>query len=195
MEPRLLLLNGQPRPFTAEELAQSSEFSSRFNPLLQEAATAPTLTRAGQLWYDGDNLHVAVTDGGGNLAWLDLGLTIDAEALALSPAFAPTWTNVTYQNSWVTASLANGPVQYRKIGDRVELRGAATGGAAESGLANLPVGFRPAHIKRFMTLAIVADAPVVGYLVVFADGWIVPYTGTGGSMFSLDGITFDVSAA
>jgi hypothetical protein len=61
------------------------------------------------------------------------------------------WIAVTWQNGW--SDLAGwGPVKYRKIGDIVYLRGAATkvaAGAVDQVIFTLPVGYRPPFNQAF----------------------------------------------
>jgi len=65
---------------------------------------------------------------------------------------ASVWTNVTYLNGWSGESGGGSqPVQYRLVGDKVEVRGQAIRSAmAAAPVFNLPVGFRPPLSVRFM---------------------------------------------
>lgn len=71
-----------------------------------------------------------------------------AEKVALGDLdrrISPTaWKGVTFAGTWVNSASWQ-TVQYRKVGDMVQLRGTCNGGAAVSGsgIFNLPVGFRP----------------------------------------------------
>lgn len=63
------------------------------------------------------------------------------------------WTNVTFSGTWVNSGSGWQDVQYRKLGDMVQLRGSCTLGAAVSGttIFTLPVGFRPPARLSFAT--------------------------------------------
>lgn len=52
------------------------------------------------------------------------------------------WTAVTYQNGWTTMSGGQ-PLQYRKTGDVVSVRGMVAGGASATVCTTLPAGYRP----------------------------------------------------
>lgn len=53
------------------------------------------------------------------------------------------WTTMTLQNGWT--HFASSPMQYRKFGDMVQLRGRIENAAGNAFIvvSNLPVGFRP----------------------------------------------------
>lgn len=53
------------------------------------------------------------------------------------------WTDVTFQNSWVNFGGTRQDVQYRKVGDLVEVRGAMKDGTNNTTAFTLPAGFRP----------------------------------------------------
>lgn len=80
--------------------------------------------------------------------------------------------------------------QYRKIGDRVELRGAVSSSGMVNGtaFATLPAGFRPTATEIF---TITADANA-GRLDVTTAGQLVRQTGTGGYV-TLTGLFFHTS--
>ena len=52
------------------------------------------------------------------------------------------WTNVTFQNSWANMGGYQA-VQYRKVGDMVQMRGMMGSGTMGQTAFTLPVGFRP----------------------------------------------------
>ena len=68
------------------------------------------------------------------------------------------WTNVTYENSWVDYS-ASTPVQYRMVGDSVELRGRCKNGTLGATVFTFPVGFRPAYIVNQMIMGASYSTP------------------------------------
>lgn len=55
---------------------------------------------------------------------------------------ASAWTQVTFQNGWANA-YGSSPVQYRKVGDMVQLRGMASGSTLRVAAFTMPTGFRP----------------------------------------------------
>lgn len=62
------------------------------------------------------------------------------------------WNNVTFQNSWTNWGSGFTTVQYRKVGDIVQLRGLASKSAtfsADQTVFNLPTGFRPVFQEIF----------------------------------------------
>jgi len=59
------------------------------------------------------------------------------------------WVNVTFQGAHVNFGGNTQPVQYRKQGDMVQIRGCFKTGAVGSTVFTLPVGFRPPHLLGF----------------------------------------------
>lgn len=55
---------------------------------------------------------------------------------------AVAWTAVTFAGAWVNFGGSEQTVQYRKVGDLVQIRGVAKSGAAGT-VFTLPVGYRP----------------------------------------------------
>jgi len=53
------------------------------------------------------------------------------------------WNNAALVNSWVAFSAGNPALQYRKVGDMVQLRGLLKGGANGATITTLPTGYRP----------------------------------------------------
>src|SRR4030095_6186763 len=73
------------------------------------------------------------------VAW---GIPITNEVNRLTTVTTPTaWTNVTFQNGW--SNFSGYQCQYRKIGDRVFLRGRMCNGALGQTAFTLPAGFVP----------------------------------------------------
>lgn len=60
------------------------------------------------------------------------------------------WTNVTYTNGWNTYPGYQ-PLQYRKIGDMVYLRGFVQSPGGATSMGTLPAGFRPPLTLEFAT--------------------------------------------
>jgi hypothetical protein len=91
-------------------------------------------------------------------------------------------------SGWVSvSSFANGfsaanAVAYRKINNVVYLRGALTGGTANTGAFTLPAGYRPdatvvIPVQQYGTA-------VINYVTVGTDGVVVP-NGTAGWLTSI----------
>lgn len=99
------------------------------------------------------------------------------------------WVALTLQSSW-TVSAGN-VAQYRKHGDRVQLRGTITGGTAGSaGFATLPVGYRPPYDVQFgVTLYTTQRVP--GVILIRTTGVCALYDVT--SEFGLDVVEFTVA--
>lgn len=104
------------------------------------------------------------------------------------------WINPqgTFQNGWSHLNVTNFPVGYRKIGNKVILRGLAANGTVDGGGTNgviftLPSGYRPA----FQIHRAVASANAYGTCRVSNDGKVEATTGSN-SWFSLDGIEFTI---
>ena len=81
---------------------------------------------------------------------------------------APSWTNLTLQNSWTNAGGTRPPSSFRKMGDLVYIRIAATGGGNGTVVTTLPAGNRPQYTWDFMG----RDSSVWN---VNADGTVVFY--------------------
>jgi hypothetical protein len=66
---------------------------------------------------------------------------VDADLYAQAGVTA--WTAVTFQNGWVNFGSGYAEAKYRKVGDRVEVRGAVKTGTVGTAVFTLPAGFRP----------------------------------------------------
>jgi hypothetical protein len=108
------------------------------------------------------------------------------------PDTPPGWTPLPFAATWTNLSPAYSQCAYRKIGDRVELRGIAVSSSTANTIATLPVGFRPSGISMYpvlsMDVAVRLDVQTSGALVRSAGGSVV-----NGSWVGLDGITFSVT--
>jgi hypothetical protein len=69
----------------------------------------------------------------------------------ISTYVAPTaWTApAAFTNGWVQFGSTYQNVQYRKVGDMVQIRGACKGGTVSSAIFTLPAGFRPPADLQF----------------------------------------------
>lgn len=87
------------------------------------------------------------------------------------------WTNVSFQNSWVDFDAANWQrVQYRKIGDLVMGRGCAKSGTIGGAgvIYTLPTGFRPP-----VGIAVPANSNAAfAHLVINTAGEVIAVTGS-----------------
>jgi len=63
------------------------------------------------------------------------------------------WTNATLVNAWTNAASPMGPLQYRKVGEVVQLRGTVHDNATTAAvMTTLPVGFRPPYEMNVATM-------------------------------------------
>jgi hypothetical protein len=71
---------------------------------------------------------------------------------ATSDVYTTPWTDVVYENSWTNYDTVYHGAQYRKVGDRVELRGLVRSGTVGNTIFTMPVGFRPQRPALGMTI-------------------------------------------
>ena len=89
------------------------------------------------------------------------------------------WTNLTYAANWASFGSTFAPVQYRKVGNDVFLRGLAArptvAGGVGTTIGTLPVGYRPAYDIIFPTIAKdTASASIYSsYLYINTSGAII----------------------
>jgi hypothetical protein len=102
-----------------------------------------------------------------------------------------TWTNVTFQNGWSNFGSGYTGAQYRKVGDRVELRGLVTGGTVTYGtpVFTLPSGFRPTGFEVFPAVA----NNLFTRVDVLTTGVVSVYTGASNAFVSFSGISFSTT--
>jgi len=94
-------------------------------------------------------------------------------AQQISTYVAPTvWTAVTFQNAWVNFGGGEQPMQYRKIGDMVQLRGVIKSGALNTVAFTLPAGFRPP-----LQLHLASGGGAYTDIIVAATGTVSPSVG------------------
>jgi hypothetical protein len=97
-------------------------------------------------------------------------------------AVVTAWTRPTLLNSWVDYDAAQ-PVQYRKVGDEVQIRGFMNGGAATTAAFFLPAGFRPptGRTENFIVwITGGGGGSGVGVSVVGSTGEVRPLASFGG---------------
>lgn len=100
------------------------------------------------------------------------------------------WTAPTFLNSWVNYGAGGwSTAAYRKVGNRVYLRGLVKDGTLGAAVFTLPSGYRPTAGLHFGVIC--SDTTVPGKAQVLADGSVVASTGAN-SHFSLDEISFFV---
>lgn len=115
--------------------------------------------------------------------------TVRRALLALARWAVPTeWTAPTFQNSWTNYGSGFRDAAYRKVGDRVELRGLVKNGTMSTAMFTLPEGHRPTGVEIFSTAA--ADA--FGEVRIYNDGQVQFVIGSN-TWVTLDGLSFSVS--
>jgi hypothetical protein len=67
------------------------------------------------------------------------------------PATPPAWTPLTLSGSWTNYGGGWAPAAYRKMGDKVEIRGLIANTVLQSQIGFLPVGFRPPYHQMWDT--------------------------------------------
>jgi len=102
-----------------------------------------------------------------------------------------------FQNSWV--SFDGGTTfevpAFRKFEDgRVQLRGSAKGGAVNTVIFTLPVGYRPPKTLRFAPMGSAAASTAWGQVNIAADGTVTGWGDATTTLLSLDGVIFDTGS-
>lgn len=95
----------------------------------------------------------------------------NAVAAALNPS---AWTAAALTNSWVNVGGGNAVAAYRKIDDRVEVRGRIRSGTLGTSAFTLPVGFRP-PAGLMVPGGGGGASPIAVNLDVFAAGTVTVY--------------------
>ena len=137
---------------------------------------------------------VAGLDAAGRRAWLEL-----ARRTACTE-----WTDVVFENDWYNYSTTWAACQYRKVGDRVELRGLArnqTNHVTDLALFTLPEGFRSQRREMFSQIATNCGGVVAEHIAridVWSDGQaklsetVLDPTDPGNSWLNLFGMSWSV---
>lgn len=102
------------------------------------------------------------------------------------------WIEVAvFTNSWVNYGAGFPTAAYRKIGDIVYLKGLLKNGVLNNQAFNLPVGYRPATTRHFMTMM----TALAGGLRVLSAGDVTfgDPNGGGNGYCSLDGTRFETT--
>jgi hypothetical protein len=105
------------------------------------------------------------------------------------------WTAVTFTNSWVDFGAGYQAVQYRKVGDMVELRGTMKNGTLGATAFTLPAGHLPPAYIPF-TCPNSAGTHIVAYVTVDATGQVAVsnFGGVTNADISLNGVSFSTIA-
>ena len=110
-------------------------------------------------------------------------------AEVVSSSGGAVWTTPTFTNSWANFAAGVASTAYRKVGDRVELRGAIKSDTSATPAFTLPAGYRPADIEIFYVVA----GPGGARLDVNAAGEVIvrDYRSAGtNAMVTLSGVYF-----
>jgi hypothetical protein len=109
-------------------------------------------------------------------SWLSLD-DVGPVSVAVPPVDPnPPWTALTLTSPWVWAGGANPKVAWRKVGDKVEIRGAVNRPSqltnpSTSAVCTLPVGARPAYNINLPATGVGSDAwGAPNYILVQTDG-------------------------
>jgi hypothetical protein len=86
-----------------------------------------------------------------------------------APDPTPAWINVSFQNGWVNYGSVYQTVQYRKVGDMVQIRGLAKSGTIGQVIFTLPGGYAPLASLQFA----VDNAAKYGMVEVTSTGGVV----------------------
>lgn len=129
-----------------------------------------------------------------DIVWLEMQGTDPHISPPLATEANQGWTNLLLINSWVqyTAGGWVVPVScHRNVMGEVRLRGSCGGGATESIIAVLPVGFRPPlNYSGHPVSCHDGTGPAYGVVAIAADGSILYQGPTTPVQVALDGITF-----
>lgn len=100
-----------------------------------------------------------------------------------------------FQNGWTNEGSPFYTAGFRRVGDKVELRGVVTGGASHSVAFTMPPGYRPLAQVTFAPVAFdsTTQANVGGFVAVSANGDVTIGYATGTSFVCLDGINFSIN--
>jgi hypothetical protein len=114
------------------------------------------------------------------------GIYASAGPLSLAAAL------VTAGTGWVEDDAVNYPAEYLKVGRAVIVRGAVKSGtfADATVVVNLPIGYRPNKIHRFVISYTDGVTHKAGHAIVAPSGNIALYGLTGNTQVWLDGINY-----
>lgn len=93
------------------------------------------------------------------------------------------WTTMALVGSWGNFGGTCQVAQYRKIGDRVFLRGCIKGGAIGTAFFTMPAGFRPPGSVGDLAFAVVSNQLFGVLSVISTSGALIPSAGSNGSFF------------
>lgn len=127
---------------------------------------APTVTPG---W---DPLYVVVNATGASLPTVSIAPSSPARISTV--AAEEQWIQPTLTNGWVNLAGYQ-PFQYRRIGNRVLVRGSISSGTAGTAAFTLPVGFRPLSNNGFLASN---GTTGVNFVSVNSVGTVIPATST-----------------
>lgn len=111
------------------------------------------------------------------------------------------WIPLPLVNSWANFSGAWSQAGYRKVGDKVEVRGLIANPVSQgmsyfNTITTLPVGFRPPTNNTFTVISAPGGVDKSTRFDVSSNGEIIAYWAAAGTMgyLSMDGINFSVTA-
>lgn len=99
------------------------------------------------------------------------------------------WTALTLAGTWVNFAGTTQVAQYRKVGDRVELRGTVKNGTIPGTLWTLPTDFRP---PADIALPVVSNGAASGVVSVTASTGVVRIEAGSNVSVNLDSVRFSV---
>jgi hypothetical protein len=100
------------------------------------------------------------------------------------------WTDVTFEGTWVNYGAGDQEVQYRLVGDMVQVRGTMKDGSTGPTAFTLPPGFRPpAEVRQ--PISGYSSGVQNGQAVCSTNGDIAPFI-TSGARVSMD-LTFSIT--
>jgi hypothetical protein len=98
-----------------------------------------------------------------------------------------TFTDATYENSWVSYGSPHYGAGYRLAGKTVTLRGVVKNGTVGASIFTLPSNMRPTK----NLIMVVLSNGAIGRVTIVSDGTVVVSTGNN-AWVSLDGISFEL---
>jgi hypothetical protein len=131
---------------------------------------------------------VSTDDGGQYIDWRNVLGTASSGSSGLTTT---AWTAVTFAGTWANYGSGYQGMEYRKVGDMVQLRGVIAGGTSGTTVCTLPAGFRPpAQTQTGMRAGTGANS--AGLMDVNTNGVVIVYSEGATTACSVD-FQFSVS--